>query len=169
MSNRDLTGKLQATVEILQSLIHEEHKRREVDRRTMTALLHQVEHVITQLDDIPTAVDKLQQVLSGQQIGRWLKTAEMAELIGLHPDNLRRKAEAGEIPGYQSSTGKHWLFDPQEVKAAIRSNATVTQEAQERAAADPWARGAEDYDTYRERVTERSHAEQISKEMEQGL
>ena len=153
--SRDVTGKMQASVEILQSIIAEEHKRREADRRTMRALLHELEQMVTRAEELVPNMADVNKALSSSNAGRLLKLRRMAAQVDLHPETLRILADRGRVPGVQLVEDGDWHFDPEEVIPAIKQQGRAwTNEARERAAAEP---GKSTSDA------------QIEKEMEQGL
>ena len=170
-------GLLKAATEILQATTEKIKKDREVDRRAMTAFLHELEQITTQLSELVPNVADVRRFMDIGDRGRMLKTPQMAERISADPATLRRMAERGDVPGYQVVELGDWRFDPDEVKNAIKAigiatretRGIVTREARERAAADPWVRDAPDYDTYRDRLHDAEHRAQIAKEMELGL
>lgn len=164
-------GLLKAATEVLQATVADLTKERETDRRTMAALMHELEQIASRMDEIIPKLTDVNKALSGANTGRLLKARKMAERIDMHPRVVQDMAREGKIPACRTGELDDWLFDPAEVIAALKSrnNTTVTNEAHERAMHDPWVNRATDYDTYRDRLLEREHAEQIAKEMEQGL
>jgi excisionase family DNA binding protein len=62
---------------------------------------------------------------------RYLTAPEMGEILHVSADTVRRRAEAGEIPGVR--VGRQWRFLAAEVKDHLRLLAS---------ARDPWARSA---------------------------
>ena len=53
----------------------------------------------------------------------WLTIKELAEFLGFSVRQIKRKATAGIIPGYQiGGKGNEWRFDPDEVVSHIRKN-----------------------------------------------
>lgn len=50
---------------------------------------------------------------------RLLGLREAAELLGLHPDTLKRRARAGEVPAFRYD--KCWRFRASELDAWVRS------------------------------------------------
>ena len=56
---------------------------------------------------------------------------EMARLLGVSPDTVRRRAALGELPGVR--IGRQWRFWPSEVKQHLERRSS---------ARDPWARSA---------------------------
>jgi len=54
----------------------------------------------------------------------WLDAEKMAPMLGLETGTLKKAAATGDIPGHKlpgRGKGGHWVFSPQEVSEAIRS------------------------------------------------
>lgn len=59
----------------------------------------------------------------------YVTVPEMAEILRVSPDTIRRRATAGDIPAVR--IGRQWRFDVTEVREHLRLLST---------ARDPWAR-----------------------------
>ncbi|MFE6965667.1 helix-turn-helix domain-containing protein [Agromyces sp. NPDC057679] len=59
-----------------------------------------------------------------------LNVAEVASILGLHPQTVYLHARSGEIPGFR--VGRAWRFYRSEVEAHLRKPSTEIQSAQSR-------------------------------------
>jgi sensor domain CHASE-containing protein len=170
MSN---SGLLKAALEVVTRVSEDLRKERDTDRRTMAAMMHELEQITARMDEIVPKITDVNKALSRNETGRLLKVRKMAERIDMHPRVVQDMAREGRIPAHRHGELDDWLFDPAEVIAALKSRpqskGIATHEARERAAADPWVQDAPDYDTYRDRLTQTEHEMQVLKELEQGL
>jgi excisionase family DNA binding protein len=163
------SAQLRAQIEILQQINAEARKGLEVDRRTMTGMLHALEAITQRLDWLPEILGRVESALEKSTTGRLLRTGEMAAMIGMHRETLRQKAKRGEIPAYQEVNGGSWLFDPEEVKEALTQAQTRNSSSPFSDEAVSWAAAlaeGEDYDHFRDERAQIAHQEQIAKEME---
>jgi excisionase family DNA binding protein len=55
-----------------------------------------------------------------------IKTRELAELLGMHPQYIRNQALLGIIPAHKM--GNNWLFNYDEVVASLETNAAKATE-----------------------------------------
>jgi sensor domain CHASE-containing protein len=167
------SGLLKAALEVVTRVSEDLRKERDTDRRTMAAMMHELEEITARMDEIVPKITDVNKALSRNETGRLLKVRKMAERIDMHPRVVQDMAREGRIPAHRHGELDDWLFDPAEVIAALKSRpqskGIATNEAHERAVNAGWVISAPDYDTYRDRLRERESAEQIAKELEQGL
>lgn len=165
-------GLLKAATETLVATTERIERDREADRRTMTALLHQVEEVTEKLWELSARAGDVEQALSMAQTGGMLKTPRMAQRIDMHPATLRKMAADGRVRGYQSVELGDWLFDPREVVIDIKRVANgstptaspYTSEAIDRAA--DMVQDDGDEDRFKDARHVNAHYEQVAKEWE---
>lgn len=126
-------GLLKAATETLTATVERIEKDRETDRRTMTALMHEMEGVTERLGDIIPAVADIKRELSKRNTGRLLKVRKMAQAVDMHPRTLQDMARAGDVRAYRHGDLDDWLFDPDEVVADLKKRDAEIMERIEQA------------------------------------
>lgn len=117
-------GLLKAATETLSATVERIEKEREADRRTMTALMHEMEGVTERLGDIIPAVAEIKRELSKRKTGRLLKVRKMAAAVDMNPRTLQNMARAGHVRAHRHGDLDDWLFDPDEVVADLKRSPT---------------------------------------------
>jgi hypothetical protein len=146
-------GLLKAATESLAATVERIERDREADMRTMSAIMHQLEEAVNRTWELSAHVAEIKSALSKSKAGRLLKTSRMAAQVDLSAKTVRDLARAGRIPGTQLVEVGDWLFDPEQVKAALQRPYT----------------DADGCDRIRDRERTEAHYRQIEKELEQGL
>lgn len=158
------SAQLRALIEVMQQITEEAKKEKDAERRSLSGMLHSLDAITERLDNLPPLIKRIESALARVETGRLLGTVEMADRVGMHPDTLRRRAEQGQLPAYQTVAAGNWYYDPAEVvRALTETRKPYTDEAGDRAAEQ--ATGST-YDEWRDSRNEAAHREQINKEME---
>lgn len=121
---------LRAQIEILSATVEELKTQGHEDRQAVRALMRDLSVLVRNMEQLPELVDRVERVIKNREAGQLKKGVDMAEEIGYHPQTLRAMAERGEIPGYQRTDNGHWLYDPVEVKQAIKELGRQRETAQ---------------------------------------
>ena len=120
---RQQLGKLEAQITILTQHNESMREQTEHERKQTRAILRELQVITESLSDVVEIAVRLERALMRIETPpTLLRGVDMARRVGLSPDELRRRTEAGDIPGYQSVELGHWRYDPAEVVEAIKSS-----------------------------------------------
>ena len=119
-------GKLEAQITILTQHNEWMREQTEHERKQTRAILRELQVITESLGDVVEIAVRLERALMRIETPpTLLRGADMARRVGLSPDELRRRTESGDIPGYQSVELGHWHYDPAEVVDAIKARGRV--------------------------------------------
>lgn len=113
-------GRLEAAIKILDEQNQAMRERAESDHRQIRALTRDVSVLVQAMETLIEMTPRIELVLARAEYPELLRGPKMARRIGISEDELRRRAERGEIPGYQPREQAHWFYDPVEVVQAIK-------------------------------------------------
>ena len=92
------------------------------------------DRAMTLIDSLADRIREVERLLEEYQHSDWMTTEDVASMLKVDEQTVRRKYHAGELPGYQIDDRYHIRFERKELEAAIRS-AGLKNEIQERESA----------------------------------